>query len=73
MKYDVVKYGVMKYDVMTYDVMKYDVMKYELMKYDVMTKHASEVPKCDHCHSEFTFKKSLARHMLLVHDERGVP
>ena len=37
------------------------------------TKYASEVPKCDHCQSEFTIKKSLDRHMLLMHDEHGRP
>ena len=37
------------------------------------TKHASEVPKCDHCQSEFTVKKSLDKHMLLMHDEHGRP
>ena len=37
------------------------------------TKYAPEVLKCDHCHSEFTFKKNLDRHMQLVYDERGCP
>merc|ERR1712179_566661 len=37
------------------------------------TKYASEVPKCDHCQSEFTIKKSLDRHKLLMHDEHGRP
>ena len=37
------------------------------------TKHASDCPKCDHCHSVFTLKRSLDRHMLLVHDEHGRP
>ena len=37
------------------------------------TKHASDCPKCDHCHSVFTVKRSLDRHMLLVHDEHGRP
>ena len=37
------------------------------------TKYAQEVPKCDHCHSEFTVKKNLDRHLQLVHNEHGCP
>ena len=37
------------------------------------TKRTTEKHKCDLCHSEFTVKKSLDRHMQGMHDEHNIP